>query len=255
LETNLIAELYDDRSKKEFRSLTASSQTLCVFPTAIELIQHLHRHQGYGEQLSSDEVLLELLRIGTDTPFRAIWQRLFLLVFIPTIHRTASQITATFPLLTRDDTAQCLFAVLLEFLDSAELRLRRSHLAFTIARKIRRSAFRWAIRESRTGLRDDTQVTATTPLEISESDERFKVYLLLKQFLDDCQRRGLLSPEERDLLTEFKLEGISGPELAHRSGHSVIAVRHRIQRLVDRLRRVAQKSGTNAPQELDLFSK
>ena len=88
------------------------------------------------------DILLDLLRRGNDAPFRPMWQRLLLLVFIPTVHRTTSQIVAALPSLTREDTAQCLFAALLEFLHSKDLRSRRSHLGFTIARKIRRSAFR-----------------------------------------------------------------------------------------------------------------
>jgi hypothetical protein len=76
---------------------------------------------------------------------------------------------------------------------------------------------------------------------------------LLGQFLDNCQRKGWLSTEERQLLIEFKLEGISGPELARRNGHSVVAIRHRIQRLLDRLRRIAQSSGNGMPQQLNLF--
>ena len=182
-----------------------------------------------------------------------MWQRLLLLVFIPTIHRTTSQIAATFPSLTRDDTAQHLFAVLLEFLHSKELRSRHSHLGFTIARKIRRSAFRWAIRESHRSLRDETDGTPTAILEIDVSDEDPHADVLLQQFLGDCQRRGWLSSEERDLLTQFKLEGISCPELARRDGHSAVAIRHRIQRLLERLRRIAQTSGNGTPEQLNLF--
>ncbi|HWO36745.1 MAG TPA: hypothetical protein VNO32_48815, partial [Candidatus Acidoferrum sp.] len=130
------------------------------------------------------------------------------------------------------------------------------HLAFTIARKIRRSAYRWAIRESRTSLRNDMDGTAVAlpDTEVSGQDSRSNI--LLKQFLDDCQRRGWLSAEERELLTQFKLEGTSGHELALRSGHSVVAIRHRIQRLLDRLRRIAAKPGTVVtPEQLNLFSR
>ena len=182
-----------------------------------------------------------------------MWQRLLLLVFIPTVHRTTSQITGAFPSLTRDDTAQHLFAVLLEFLHSKELRSRHSHLGFTIARKIRRSAFRWAIRESHRSLRDETDGTSTAVLETHASDDDSHANILLQQFLDNCQRRGWLSTEERELLTQFKLEGISCPELARRNGHSAVAIRHRIQRLLDRLRRIAQTSDNGTPEQLNLF--
>ena len=108
------------------------------------------------------------------------------------------------------------------------------------------------IAEAHRSLWDDTNGTSTTVLETDASDDSH-ASILLGQFLDNCQRRGWLSTEERELLIEFKLEGISGPELARRNGHSVVAIRHRIQRLLDRLRRIAQSSGSGMPQQLNLF--
>jgi DNA-directed RNA polymerase specialized sigma24 family protein len=253
LEASLIAELSDDRSHEEFRRFAISSTILSAFPTASELVQKLRDPDNNDQNPSSDEVLLDLLRRGSDMMFRPTWQRLLLLVFIPTIHRTTTQITGTFPSLTRDDTAQHLFAVLLEYLHSQELRSRHSHLGFTIARKIRRTAFRWAIRESHRSLPDETDGTPSRILETDFGDEDSHADILLQQFLDDCERRGWLSSEERELLTQFKLGGVSGPELARRSGHSVVAIRHRIQRLLDRLRRIAQTSSNGTPEQLNLF--
>jgi DNA-directed RNA polymerase specialized sigma24 family protein len=253
LEEGLIAELSDDRSQEEFRLLSISSTIVSAFPTASELVRKLRDHDNNDQNPSSDEVLLDLLGRSNDVTFGSLWQRLLLLVFIPTIHRTTTQITGTFPSLTRDDTAQHLFAVLLEYLHSQELRSRQSHLGFTIARKVRRSAFRWAIRESRTSLLDETRSASTEAVKTDASDDDSHASILLGQFLDNCQRKGWLSTEERQLLIEFKLEGISGPELARRNGHSVVAIRHRIQRLLDRLRRIAQSSGSGMPQQLNLF--
>ena len=253
LEASIIAELSDDRSREEFRFFAVSSPILAAFPSPSELIQKLRDHDNHDQNSSSDEILRDLLGRGSDTLFQPMWQRLLLLVFIPTVHRTTSQVTSTFPSLTRDDTAQHLFAVLLEFLHSRELHSRHSHLGFTIARKIRRSGFRWAIRESHRSLGDETNGTATAVLETDVSDGDSHAHILLQQFLDNCQRRGWLSAEERQLLTAFKLEGISCPELARHSGHSVVAIRHRIQRLLDRLRRIAKTSDNGTPEQLNLF--
>jgi DNA-directed RNA polymerase specialized sigma24 family protein len=253
LETSFIAELSDARSRGEFRLFTGSSHMLSGFPTAVELVRKLRDPDNHEQNPSSDELLVHLLNRSGDTMFRPMLQRLLLLVFIPTIHRTTSQITGTFPSLTRDDTAQHLFAVLLEFTQSTELRSRHSHVGFTIARKIRRSAFRWAIRESHRSLRDEREGTSTTILETEVSDEGSHADILLQQFLGDCQRRGWLSSEERELLTQFKIEGISCSELAGRGGHTVVAIRHRIQRLLDRLRRIAQPSGNGKGEQLSLF--
>src|ERR1700733_6914735 len=101
LEASFIAELSDDRSYEEFRLFAVLSPILAAFPTALELVGKLHDHDNHEQNPSSDEVLLDLLRRGSDTLFHMMWQRLLLLVFIPTIHRTTSQIAATFPSLTR----------------------------------------------------------------------------------------------------------------------------------------------------------
>ena len=128
----------------------------------------------------------------------------------------------------------------LSFFAPSELQSRRSHIAFTIARKVRRNGFRWAIRESRNSFRNEVDATEATLLETESGVEDSHSHMLLEQFLDRCQRRGWLSAEERQLLIQFKLERISGPELARRTGLSVVAIRHRIQRVLDRLRRIAR---------------
>lgn len=252
LESRLIADLNDGPRQEEFCSFASSSPTLSAFPTALELLEHLHR-QNHEANPFSDQVLLEILGRSSAADFDALRQSLLLLVFIPAIHRAATQITSAFPALSRDDTAQHLFTVLLEFLPSRELQSRRSHLAFTIARKIRRGGFRWAIRQSRTSLPKEMNGNSHGPLEADAGGESSHADILLEQFLDGCERRGWLSFEERKLLTQFKLERVSGPELARRSGQSAVAIRHRVQRLVDRLRRIAGKSVSEGPEQLKLF--
>lgn len=253
LETRLVAELSDDRNNEEFRLFALLSSTLSLFPTAFSLIRRLHDYENPEQSPSADQILLDLLRDDIETPTQPIWQRLLLLVFIPTVHRTASQVSAAFPLLSRDDIAQHIFATLLEFLHSEELRSRRSHLAFTIARKIRRSTFRWAIRESHRSLRDETALTVTKAASMDVGEDFSHSQSLLRQFLDKCERQGQLSAEERELLTHFKLEGLSGEELARRNGHSAVAIRHRVHRVMARLRRVARSSPDGKPEQLTLF--
>jgi DNA-directed RNA polymerase specialized sigma24 family protein len=252
LEANLLEELSDEKRLQEYKGWTESREVLAAFPTALELVAHLHRQQCDERGSSPDEILLELVAAGQNGAPHPLVERLLLLVFVPTMHRTTSQVSAAFPLLAREDTAQHLFAVLLEFLHSRELRSRQSHLAYVVARKIRRSAFRWAFRESRLEL-DESDGPSNPSTETEESAECSHPEALLAEFLDNCQRQGWLSEEERQLLTEFKLERVSGAEIARRSGHSVVAIHHRIQRLLERLRRIARKSGSDTPEQLDLF--
>jgi len=255
LETNLIAELSLEAISAQYRQLVDSSLVLSGFPTPLHLIQHLHFPDVEGQHSSSDDILLELLRLGIAPLLRQLWHCLLLLVFIPTIHRTTSQLSATFPSLARDDIAQHLIAVLLDFLRSRELHSRRSHLAFTIARRLRRSAFRWAIHESRIAAIEERDGPPTMHPSPDVSGDLFHASVLLRQFLDDCEHKGWLTSAERQMLTESKIEGHSCRELSQRNGDSPVAIQHRIHRLIDRLRRLAQTSSNSIPQQFELFPK
>jgi DNA-directed RNA polymerase specialized sigma24 family protein len=253
LEGALITELGGETPSEQFRSLNISSTVRLPIPTPTALIRELHDHSSEGRNALADELILNILNRRDDIVFSSIRQQLLLLVFIPTVHRTTSQVAASFPSLARDDIAQHIFAVLLEFLDSKELSSRRSHLAFAVARKIRRSAFRWAIRESRHAFKDDLAASPEDPADLNLRPSDHHSELVLRQFLDTCQRKGLLTSEERSLLTKFKLEGATGPELARNNGHSAIAIRHRVQRVIGRLRRVAKHQVDTGAKQLDLF--
>ena len=255
LEKSLIAELGHESSTTQYRLLTAPSLILSRFQNTLDLIEHLHTPDNLRDGSSADSTLVELLGLCSKSNDVSTWQRILLLVFIPTIHRTTSQVAAAFPSLERDDISQHVIAGLLEFLPSRELQLRRSHIAFTIARKLRRIAFRWAIRESRSAVSEeperDRAACADVPLEVDPLQAR----LLLYQFLDNCQRAGWLSREERDLVFQSKVEGLSCPELARRNGHSSVAIQHRIQRLINRLKRLARKPLPDSARQLELFAR
>lgn len=253
MEKALLAELSHECAHAEYQSGAASTNVLAGFPTPLDLLRKIHAPDDPADNSFSDPLLLELLEQNWRAGVSSIWQRLLLQVFIPTIHRTASQVTASFPSLAREDVSQHILCSFLEFLPSRELQLRRSHLAFTIARKLRRRAFRWAIHEAQGTLREEPDPAPAIALDNLASSQSSGVQILLHQFLDDCQRIGALGPEERKLLTEFKIEGLSCIELARRNGHSAIAIQHRIQRLLDRLRRIAAETENHRAQQLQLF--
>lgn len=253
LEKSLMAELSDERLNTDYTRLAASAGVLSGFPTPLDLVREIHAPDDRNRHSCADPLILELLKRNSSSGAESIWQRILLRVFIPTIHRTTSQITASFPSLARDDVSQYIVCSFLEFLPSRDLQTRRSHIAFTIARKLRRGAFRWAIHEARGAAREETHGSRTTEIEDAVEEEPFSAKILLHQFLDDCQRIGSLSSEERDLLVQFKIEGVSCLELALRDGHSAVAIQHRIQRLLDRLRRIARKTPRALPEQLELF--
>lgn len=252
LEKDLTVELEQDSANQEYREVAAIVPLLSGFPTPIGLLSHIHRPDP-DRRSFADPLILELLRQNWASAHSNLWQRILLQVFIPAIHRTTSQVTTAFPALARDDVSQNIICSFLEFLQSRELRARRSHLAFTIARKLRRNAFRWAIREARgTSLEEADGSAASSPDSLSH-EESFSATILLYEFLDQCQKIQSLSQDERELLLQFKIEGLSCEEIASRNGHSAIAIQHRVQRLVDRLRRVARQRTANLPTQLPLF--
>lgn len=255
LEKSLIAELGDESSTRQYRLLTAPSLILSRFENPLDLIDHLHAPDSIRDGSSGDSTLVELLGLCVKPNAESAWQRILPLVFIPTIHRTTSQVAATFPSLERDDISQRVIVALLEFLPSRELQVRRSHIAFTIARKLRRITFRWAIRESRGPASEESDRDRAVQTDGTLAAEPLHHRLLLYQFLDNCRRAGWLSREECDLLIQSKVEGVSCPELARRNGHSSVATQHRIQRVINRLRRLARKTLSDSARQLELFAR
>ena len=253
LEKSILTEVSDAGTREEYRLLTASNETLSVFPTALDLIHHLHAPDGPSNGSSPDRLLRELLKRNASAPRVLQWQRLLLLVFIPTIHRTASQTTAMFPSLGREDVSQQVVSHFLEFLESAELESRISHIAFTIARKLRRSTFRWAIHAVRGAMPEEAEGRLNANPDAIAAEEPLHAEMFLRQFLDSCEERGWLSIEERHLLVQFRIEGVSFLELGRRNRHSAVAIQHRVQRLLDRLRRLARRTGPRVPEQLELF--
>jgi DNA-directed RNA polymerase specialized sigma24 family protein len=254
LEKSIIAELGAETTGGEHAIFAREAADLARFGTALDLVRELHTPDDSTETASADTLLRELLDQRSRTPLPSIWQQILLLVFIPTIHRTASQVTAMFSSLERDDASQHVLTAFLEFLGSSELRTRRSHLAFTIARKLRRQAFRWAIREARGAAVEDPDPLADADGEQTGAEEPLYAEVALRTFLENCAKLGWLSIEERELLVHFKLDGVSCQEIAGRNGHAAEAVRHRIHRLVERLRRLARRTRwERAPEQLELF--
>src|SRR5262249_5417601 len=122
LERTLVAEFSGDSSLQQFRVFSISIPALSTLMTPFELIDELHHHRTPDQKALGDQLIANLVGRKDDVAFHSIRQKLLLLAFIPTVHRTTSQVAASFPSLTREDIAQHVFSVLLEFLDSSELR-------------------------------------------------------------------------------------------------------------------------------------
>jgi DNA-directed RNA polymerase specialized sigma24 family protein len=168
---------------------------------------------------------------------------------MPAVHRTTTQIATGFPSLTRDDIAQHLVTSLWEILHSQTLETQKSHFAFTIIRAMRRSAFRWAMREADFTAAAHIQGTALNELP-ADAGDNFEVRIALNEFLMRCLSCGVLNPLEYELLVLFKIQGVSSETLAARQRLSDVAFRHRVQRVIEKLRRAA-RGPVSSQQRLD----
>ena len=96
LEASLVLDLSDDVASQEFQSFAQSSPILAGFLGPLDLVEKLHRSEEQTRDQWSDEIIIDLVQRRRENRFRPMWRRILLLVFIPTIHRTTTRITATF---------------------------------------------------------------------------------------------------------------------------------------------------------------
>lgn len=239
LERALLVEITRDLNQNEYRTLASESSILSAFPTGTDLLSHLRESYAAEAHVSgSDAILGELLRVSRN-PQSGMGRHLLLLILMPAIHRTSSQISAGFPSLMRDDIAQHLMTAVLDIISSPTMRTQTSHFAFTITRAMRRSAFRWAVREADLALAANVEETIFEDLP-RDAGASFEPKILLGEFLTRCLSSGLLSPLEHELLVLFKIRGVSSEVLAARQKVSDVAFRHRMQRVMEKLRRAAR---------------
>jgi len=250
LEIHLKRELCEAGREEQYASITLSDPLLSGYPSASALSAHLRscRSQGNGTH-PADAILLEMLQLrhrkGRDTLLRDV----LLLAFIPVLHSTARQLARRYPLLPADDTAQHVVTTLLETLDSPELLARHSHLAFAISRMAKRSMFEWAERETRIpgNAERDEPVVPTDDVD-SGIPEPLERGVLLRHFLNRCQREGVVTAPDLELLAHIKLDGNFAEANGTFARYSN-ALRQRIKRLLAKLRKAARTPSTTEPSD------
>jgi hypothetical protein len=233
MERHLAEQFAGPEGQSTYRQLATFSPLLSAFPTATSLISYLHtEHSADNQTHSKDAILAELLRSTTNNGRSSTSRELLLLAFVPMLHRISRQVVTRCPALPPDDVAQHVVTALLESFGSPEFAGRDSHLAFAIARFMRRNAFAWAERESR-GKGPGYDVVDLERAPHRDGAQPIERAAVLRHFLDRCRRRGILSGEELELLVQFKLEEL--PSADHSN-----ASRQRMKRLLGKLRRAAK---------------
>jgi hypothetical protein len=239
LEKALLDELRQEQNVQSYRQLASQSSILSTFPTTQKLLDSLGGLAQRDRQIHlCDQVIGELLRMGTSCK-RSIARQLILLILTPAMHKTARKIATGFRSLASEEVAQHVVTTLLEIIESKALLTQQSHFAFRITRLMRRRSFCWALRESKKTGSGDLGILA---IEAGFSSKvNLESVVILRKFLGECLQNGWLTPGELELLMLFKVEGVGAEVLAMRTGISEIAFRHRMQRLVERLRRIAKR--------------
>jgi predicted DNA-binding protein (UPF0251 family) len=239
LEKSLLDELRQEPNVQSYRQLASESSILSAFPTAEKLLGDLGGLSQRDRQIHlCDQVLGELLRMGASCN-RSIACQLILLILLPAMHKTARQIATGFRSLASEEIAQHVVTTILEIIESKALLRQQSHFAFRIARLMRRRSFCWALRESKKTGSGDLGILAIEAGFTSKVN--LESVVILRKFLGECIENGWLTPAELELLMLFKVEGVGAEVLAVRMGISEIAFRHRMQRLIERLRRIAKQ--------------
>jgi DNA-directed RNA polymerase specialized sigma24 family protein len=212
--------------------LTSTTNGLCRFRSPFQLLSHLKVTQA---DPASDDLYRELLAMRHTCP--QLIEMLLILAFVSVLHRTVRRIAKHQSHLARTDIIQQALSVFLQVLRSEQVEGRQSHLVFAISRLLKRQLFEWASREGRvhgTANKETLQVLAQMA-----DDQSMERHAQLGHFLHRCAASGLLSNAELDLLTQIKLDGNSGAEIADSISITSNAVRQRMKRLLHKLRRVA----------------
>ena len=117
-----------------------------------------------------------------------------------------------------------------------------SHLPIALTRTLRKNAFRWAEKEKRVAIQREAEKSRETAEPFGY--DAFETVTVLNDFLDHCQRIGILSVFERDLLIRLKVDGFFAKEIIHtHTALSEKAVHWRVERILQRLQKAADDLG------------
>jgi hypothetical protein len=231
IESNLLREFTPGGDGLAFLS---SSDELRRFPSVPALLSDLRSSQADPR---SDKVFRALFTASQTAPQSV--EMLFVLAFLPMLHRTVRRVAKQQPGLSSEDVAQQALHFLLDFIRSEQLRRRTSHFAFVISRTLKRRLFLWANHEGVLScVRMEGNGEDSGSREMQESFER---HAILRHFLDRCATKQLLTDAELELLIQFRLDGNNGEfPVGTAVRNSSNAHRQKRKRLLAKLRRLAR---------------
>jgi hypothetical protein len=244
-ERQLVASLEHSESKNAFQKLRDLCPPVRKFSSISEFISHLHTMDGNSErQRSNDKLLSALVRALTGNQSDTVLQAVLILAFMPALHRTSRDVSFLFPSLYEQDVSQQVLATFLPVSLSPSIQRRTGFMPIAITRTVRKIVFRWAFREVHAAEIENMDLESRSATANLTRPNPVESYLLLRDFFQHCERTGVLSASEQQVLTKLKLEGLSAKQLAQLDGStSEEAVHQRSYRIMARLRKAASRLG------------
>ncbi|HWR14748.1 MAG TPA: hypothetical protein VN577_07955 [Terriglobales bacterium] len=238
---NVEAALLDSFStqiaRTQFQALASIYPVLNHFSSPIDLVEYLHQQDNAANHNAGSEILHAVIHAIAERATREFGQQLLLLAFTPAIHKLCREISQRFPSLTPEDIAQQAVLCLLEAARSTFIARQNGHLLLALVREFRKNTFRWAIKEARITTAEEENSETECPEQVSE-DTLERDYAL-DDFLQRCRSRGVLSDADYELLLKFHCEEFEAMELRSSRWRSAKAVHHRLEKILNRLRRIA----------------
>jgi DNA-directed RNA polymerase specialized sigma24 family protein len=246
LDRSLIARLEQPDAWAWYQALIERVFILSWFRDLPSLIAHMHARitdaKGYRD---SDLIYLALLEELSSAEHADLVQALLLRVLMPALHKDFRAIRRSFPHFFPEDLAQQLLATCLQTVRSTGIRRKTSYLASSIVERTKRDTMRWSIRQYRTGSREETEKEIDQVFSAETSKTDFEPGVLLHALLDKAVSLGILSRSDRDLLTAYELENLSGEELGRREGLAPKALSYKVRTALARLSRAFHATGND----------
>src|SRR5258708_18852868 len=243
VEKYIRAELVLPGSRARYCQLVTDNSLLADFPTALDLVVEFHtcRDARDGHHLS-DCIFVGLLSGPIPLHDWDYLEKILILLFTPTAHAVVRHVSCHYQFLAREDLSQLALTTLIQSLRSKTWQSQRSHFGYTVNRSLRRSLFQWAREEFQSTPQFAAQKLSEEFKVNQTAEESFERNAILRHFLNLCQEKAYLTPDEMNLLIDLKLDetveaGISGP-----NGRTSNPFRQKVKRLMTKLRRIAQGS-------------
>lgn len=241
VEAALLDSFSTQKARTQFQALASTYPVLNHLSSPIDLVEYLHQRDDVANHNAGSEILHAVIHAIAERPSEEFGQQLLLLAFTPAIHKLCREISQRFSSLPPEDIAQQVVLCLLEAARSTAIARQNGHLLLALVRTFRKNAFRWAIKEARVATAEEENNETECPERVFEGN--LERDYELDDFLQRCRSNGVLSDADHELLLKFHCEEFEATELSSGSRwRSAKAVHHRLEKILKRLRRVAEES-------------